>query len=165
MRIKALECVYELALPDGYIAAGFVRNMVWDHLYRISPPTPLKDIDVIYFNQHQCNCDDDKSYQDELQQLMPAVNWQVKNQARMHIKHGDLPYTSLLDAMRHWPEKETAVGVRMLAPDIFECIAAFGFESLFKGELTHNPKRSRQTFDQRVKEKAWQDTWPFLRIQ
>ena len=86
MRIKALECVYKLALPDCYIAAGFVRNMVWDHLYRFSLPTPLKDVDVIYFNLHQCSSDADRSYQDELQQLMPAVDWQVKNQARMHLR-------------------------------------------------------------------------------
>jgi len=53
-RLRALDCVYELGLPDCYLAAGFVRNMVWDNLHNIWPPTPLDDIDVIYFdvNQH-----------------------------------------------------------------------------------------------------------------
>ena len=30
VRIKALECVNFLRLPQCYIAAGFVRNLVWD---------------------------------------------------------------------------------------------------------------------------------------
>ena len=46
---EALRIVAALDLPDCWIAAGFVRNLVWDHLHGISPPTPLNDIDVIYF--------------------------------------------------------------------------------------------------------------------
>ncbi len=48
VRIKALECVNSLRLPQCYIAAGFVRNLVWDSLHKKQIPTALNDVDVIY---------------------------------------------------------------------------------------------------------------------
>ncbi|WP_196351640.1 nucleotidyltransferase family protein, partial [Vibrio campbellii] len=41
IRVQALQCVRSLDLPDCYIAAGFVRNLVWDHLHQKHNPTPL----------------------------------------------------------------------------------------------------------------------------
>ncbi|NVC29497.1 nucleotidyltransferase family protein, partial [Vibrio parahaemolyticus] len=84
-------------------------------------------------------------------------------QAIMHTRNGDLPYTSSLDAMSYWPEKETAVAIRQVAPDNYECIAAFGYESLFGYCVTHNLKRSRETFDNRVNSKRWLVRWSSLR--
>ncbi|ELI1836849.1 nucleotidyltransferase family protein, partial [Vibrio alginolyticus] len=49
VRVKALECVSKLGLPQCYIAAGFVRNLVWDALHGFDVATPLNDADVIYF--------------------------------------------------------------------------------------------------------------------
>ncbi|CAH7108283.1 hypothetical protein VCHA54P496_10681 [Vibrio chagasii] len=51
LRTKILECVAQLDLPQCYVAAGFVRNLVWDHLHGFDNPTPLNDIDVIYFDR------------------------------------------------------------------------------------------------------------------
>jgi len=45
-RMNILSIVSSLKLPDWYIGAGFVRNLVWDHLHNF-PSTPLNDIDVI----------------------------------------------------------------------------------------------------------------------
>ncbi|HCH5920363.1 TPA: nucleotidyltransferase family protein, partial [Vibrio parahaemolyticus] len=49
VRVEALKVVYQLALPQCYIAAGFVRNLVWDSLHNFDVYTPLNDVDVIYF--------------------------------------------------------------------------------------------------------------------
>jgi len=163
-RLRALDCVYELGLPDCYLAAGFVRNMVWDDLHKIWPPTPLEDIDVIYFDVSQQDSGADKALQSKLCKLMPELNWQVKNQARMHERNLDKPYISTLDAMGYWPEKETAVGVRRVESGSIECISAFGLESLFNGKLTRNPKRSQCVFEQRIEEKKWLGTWSQLKI-
>ncbi|MCL1127331.1 nucleotidyltransferase family protein [Shewanella surugensis] len=164
MRLKALECAASLNLPDGYIAAGFVRNLVWDHLHKKSISTPLNDIDVIYFDDAALNSDNDKVMEAELVRLMPEVNWQVRNQALIHIRNGDRPYLNIRDAMRFWPEKETAVAIRQLESDTYECIAAFGFESLFQLLVTHNPNRSRDIFDERVSSKRWLTHWPQLTV-
>lgn len=94
---------------------------------------------------------------------MPEINWQVRNQALMHTRNSDLPYTSSLDAMSYWPEQETAVAIRQVAPDNYECIAAFGYETLFSYYVTHNPKRSLKTFENRVNSKGWLVRWSSLR--
>ncbi|HFG1782092.1 TPA: nucleotidyltransferase family protein, partial [Vibrio cholerae] len=41
IRLEALECVHQLELPQCYIGAGFVRNLVWDSLYHNVKLTPL----------------------------------------------------------------------------------------------------------------------------
>ncbi len=48
--MEQLRAARELGLPDWCIAAGFVRNRVWDHLHGIVPPRLPADIDVIYYD-------------------------------------------------------------------------------------------------------------------
>ncbi|AQW61060.1 nucleotidyltransferase family protein [Vibrio owensii] len=163
-RMKAMECARSLALPDCYIAAGFVRNLVWDHLHHKPQPTPLNDLDIVYFDPNEI---DDKAaliYEAQLTAMMPEFNWQVRNQANMHLRNGDKPYQSTLDAMSYWPEKETAVAARLNEKNQIECISAFGFESLFEGRVTYNPKRTLALFQSRVESKSWLITWPQLRV-
>lgn len=101
LRIQALESVRSLALPDCYIAAGFVRNLVWDHLYQKHNPTPLNDLDVVYFDPNELEEQTYLKYEAQLNALMPELNWQVRNQANMHLRNGDKPYQSTLDAMSY----------------------------------------------------------------
>jgi hypothetical protein len=51
-----------LKLPDGYIAAGYIRNRVWDHLHGFTERTPLNDVDVVYFNPHDLSEETDKRW-------------------------------------------------------------------------------------------------------
>lgn len=164
LRVKALDAVYQLALPQCYIAAGFVRNLVWDHLHQFEQPTVLNDVDVIYFDDDETNVNRYLAYEAKLKQLMPQLNWQVRNQAKMHLRNNDAPYLSSLDAMMHWPEKETAVAIGQTDKGEYECIAAFGFESLFALKVTHNPLRPREVFDERVESKGWLVKWPLLKV-
>ncbi|MBY5945158.1 nucleotidyltransferase family protein [Photobacterium rosenbergii] len=161
-RVKALQCARQLDLPQCYLAAGFVRNLVWDHLHGYSEATPLNDVDVVYFGPDE---DDPKQYlvyERQLTQMLPECQWQVRNQALMHLRNGDSPYRGTLDAMSYWPEKETAVGVRLDSQGEYQCIAAFGFESLFALQLTPNPKRPYSLFAERVSNKNWLEHWPKL---
>ncbi|MGR5287823.1 nucleotidyltransferase family protein [Vibrio maritimus] len=164
IRLSVLEQVRRLDLPQCYVAAGFLRNLVWDHLHNKPVATPLNDIDVIYFDERESNPNAYLDYQHQLSTAMPLLEWQVRNQALMHQRNGDGSYTSTLHAMSFWPEKETAVGIRKLAENEFECIAAFGFETLLSGQITHNPKRDRRIFMQRVEEKRWLTHWPQLQV-
>lgn len=164
LRVKALDAVYQLNLAQSYIAAGFVRNLVWDHLHHKPNTTVLNDIDVIYFEPDEHDSNQYQIYESKLNTLMPQLNWQVRNQAFMHHRNGDKPYTSILDAMSYWPEKETAVAVQKVREGQYECISAFGFETLFKGHITHNPKRTLEIFEQRVQSKGWLRAWPGLKV-
>ncbi|CAB9492677.1 nucleotidyltransferase family protein [Alteromonas macleodii] len=49
-RMDCLHTLRSLDLPQGYIGAGFVRNAIWDELHERVKPTPLNDIDVIFFS-------------------------------------------------------------------------------------------------------------------
>ncbi|QBG34426.1 nucleotidyltransferase family protein [Litorilituus sediminis] len=161
-RLAILDCVYRLPIKHAYVGAGFVRNMVWDHLHDLPQSTELTDIDVIYFD---CYEPQEKQYQYEqrLNAMMANVNWQVRNQAYMHLRNKDKAYQNLLDAMSYWPEKETAVAIRKLDEARYECISAFSLASLFNLQLSYNPKRPLSVFQQRVADKQWLQKWPKLR--
>lgn len=163
LRMKALDCARVLNLQDYYLAAGFVRNMVWDHIHGYAIPTPLNDIDLVYFMPRE-PLSTQHYYEQELQLMMPEIRWQVRNQALMHGKNNDAPYYNTQDAMSYWPEKETAVGVRKTSEHHFEIAAIFGVESLLAGRLTPNPKRSLSVFNERVERKQWLLKWPRIMI-
>ena len=101
LRLPALECVRLLDLPDSYIAAGFVRNLIWNHLHQKTHTTILNDVDVIYFDANELDTNKYLTYELTLKKLMPQLNWQVRNQALMHHKNNDLPYTSILNVMSY----------------------------------------------------------------
>lgn len=162
-RMSALKALQQLNLPSGYIAAGFLRNLVWDKLHD-DMSTPLNDVDVIYYDASKTSHIDDKQLEAKLCKLVPTLNWQVKNQALMHIKNNDAVYNNVIDAMAHWPEKETAVAVKLDNKDNLVAISAFGFDSLFDLKLSHNAKRDKSVFLARVEGKGWQNRWPKLVI-
>jgi hypothetical protein len=155
-------------LNDWCLGAGFVRNLVWDHLHNYVDGTSFHDIDLIYFNSEYFNCEYslesiDSAFEQDLKQSLD-INWSVKNQARMHCRNHDVPYKNTIDAMSYWPEIETAVGVSLSQNEI-NIVAPFGLKSLFEGKITLNPKRPKlEIFHQRIQRKRWLEKWPQLQI-
>jgi len=47
-RMRILHSVRALDLPDCWVAAGFVRNCVWDHLHQRATSPLAGDVDVIH---------------------------------------------------------------------------------------------------------------------
>ena len=164
-RMQALTIAASCNLPDWWLAAGFVRNLVWDQLHGYPKPTPLNDLDLIYF------CTKDISEQrDRLleQQLIAqtALPWSVKNQARMHLRNNDRPYASAAEAMSYWVEIETVVGASLTADGELQLIAPLGLQPLFDLSITPNPKKHKALdFQQRIAEKKWLQLWPKLRVK
>lgn len=161
-RMQVLHAVRALALPECYVAAGFLRNLVWDKLHH-KASSELNDIDILYFNA--AHSDDEKNAERNLLQQFPAVSWDVKNQARMHLKHQHAPYSGCVEAMSCWPEKETAVGVRLDSKQRCEFIAPWGLSFLFDCCITWNNKRPLSLFQQRVESKQWLARWPRLTLR
>ena len=163
-RMRALHLASTLQLNDWCIAAGFVRNLVWDKLHKKENPTPLNDFDLIYYDS--CNIDSAQDKELEMQLKVDSSQpWSVKNQARMHIRNKDKPYTSTLDAMSYWVEIETAVGVKLSETDKIEIVAPFGISNLFGNTITINEKRRKPgDFYKRIKMKNWLSQWPNLKV-
>ncbi|WP_372052991.1 nucleotidyltransferase family protein (plasmid) [Tistrella mobilis] len=155
-------------LPDCWVAAGFVRDLVWDHLHGRAPELPRNDIDVIWFDAARPDSAQDKALEAQLSAIRPDVRWSVDNQARMHLRNDDPPYASAVDAMRHWPETATAVAVQLAAGGQLRVAAPHGLEDLFAIIARPTPgfmTGARHAVHlQRVKDKGWRDRWPLLRI-
>lgn len=164
-RMEALTIAAELKLPGWCLAAGFVRNLVWDKLHDFSSNTALNDIDLIYFDPDDIS--DSRDY--EIEQCLKEVStfpWSVKNQARMHERNRDCPYTSTEDAMSFWVEVETAVGAALDDDGDVILVAPFGVKTLFGYTITLNPKRpKRMDFEARICAKRWLQTWPRLVVK
>ncbi len=165
-RLKILEAVRSLDLLDWVIGAGFVRNPIWDYLHGYEKETPATDIDVAYFDPANLSEEIEKEYETRLNELIPA-EWSVTNQARMagYNNHAE-DYTSTEDALSHWPETATAIGVTMLPDGELKLIAPYGTEDLANLNLRMAPKFGDQypAFLIRVEKKKWLEKWPKLKL-
>ncbi|WP_028672469.1 nucleotidyltransferase family protein [Saccharospirillum impatiens] len=164
MRMEALTLASTLGLKDWCLAAGFVRNLVWDKTHGFSNATTLNDIDLIYFDAEDVSESREKALERHLY-AMAALPWSVKNQARMHHRNSDSPYTSTADAMSYWVEVETAVGARIDTEGHITIVAPLGIDRLFDYTITPNVKRLKpNAFKQRMHDKNWLKTWPKLAV-
>lgn len=164
-RLRCLQAAWSLHLPDWYLGAGFLRNAIWDHLHQHSLATPLNDIDVVYFDAKDLSETTELSYAATLTALVPDVLWEVKNQARMHLRHQHPPYQACSDGIRHWVEVPTCVGVRLDAVEQLQFYATFGLQENWSLDIKINPLNPRPAlFQQRIQEKGWLQRWPKLRV-
>lgn len=167
MRMACLRAARELALPDWALGAGFVRNLIWDHLHQKTVPTPLNDIDLIYLDQGDPDWLAEAAHEAWLAARLPGQCWEVRNQARMHHRQQVPPFASSLEALSHWVEIPTCIGVRLLANDEFEWLAPHGFGHNWSLRVSANPRcrQDSQVFVQRVQDKGWQSIWPDLEVE
>jgi hypothetical protein len=164
--LAQLRAARTLALPDWCIAAGFVRNRVWDHLHGISPPREPADIDVLYYDAADLSKQSEARYERQLGGLLPGLPWQVRNQARMHVWK-DLPqHRDTADSMIYWLETVTAVGVRLEADDSLTVIAPLGVDDLvnLRCRPTAFGRTRRHEYEARVAAKRWRELWPKVRF-
>lgn len=149
-----------------YISAGFIRNMYWDYAHHFAQSTPLNDVDVVYFDKQNTSIKQDQILEEKLSNCLPNTNWSVKNQARMHHKSGNVPYTSLSNALSNWVETATTVGVCTHHDDSLSFLAPWGFQDLFSLVLRPTPYFATRTdvFFNRIYQKGWLQQWKRLTI-
>lgn len=165
--MEALKAVQALQLNDCWIAAGVIRNKVWDTLHNVQ--TKMNDIDVIYFDETDCSIETEKNLQSQLIKAMPNFPWSVKNQARMHLKNKVSPYVSSIDGIANFPETATAIAVR-LNDNKIEIVAPYGLNDLFKGIVRptppfHRPSDLHSIYLNRIQNKNWRSNWHNLIIE
>lgn len=166
--MHVLRLARSLELPDWCVCAGFVRTKVWDYLHGFDSPTPLSDVDVVYFDPRQTSETIEKEYEQILAERDPDIPWSVKNQARMHTKNGHAPYVSTSDALAKFPEVCTAIGVYLDADDQVKLVAPYGISDLVNLIVRPTPffasADKRKVYEQRMDSKKWQKTWHRLTI-
>jgi uncharacterized protein len=165
-REAVLEAVRRQRLPDWAVGAGFIRSAVWDALHGLAEPTPLADVDVLFFDANEVSPQREAAIEAALSDALPDVPWSVKNQARMHRRNGDAPYADTADALRFWLETPTAVAIRIGDDGAATLLAPFGVEDLLAMVCRPTPsgRRRASEYQSRVRDKNWLAHWPRVRI-
>ncbi|WP_258279660.1 nucleotidyltransferase family protein [Paenibacillus sp. SC116] len=163
--LRDLALVKQLELPHWCIAAGYVRNAVWDYMHGYTVPTSLNDVDVLYYDpEHLCE-DTEKRYEAVLRAQVSDYNWSVKNQARMHLRNEESPYASIADAMKRWPETATATGIYLDNENQIQIVAPHGLDDLFDLVIHKSPYfHDKDYFHIRINQKKWLEMYPKLRV-
>ena len=164
LRMACLQAVQSLDLPQGMIGAGFLRNLIWDALHHYPCATSLNDVDVVYFDPTDtCRAKENKLAK-MLKMKVPEANWEVRNQARMHHRHGHQPYTSVFDGVRRWVELPTCVAV-WLQNNELAYYAPYGLQQNWQKTIMINPAFPRAAvFRTRIEQKRWCRQWPALSV-
>jgi len=163
-RMTCLRLVAELNLPQAAIAAGFVRNAIWDA--RFGAHSCLSDIDVVYFEPNDLDPQKDEALERRLDEKR-RLPWQVRNQARMHLRNEVRPYTSMVDAVSRFPEMATCLSVSLDPQGCLSMPNTEGLTDAWLGVLRPNPlvPDAAKIVVHRVLAKRWAVTWPGLELK
>jgi hypothetical protein len=169
--MSVLETVRTSNPPDWLVGAGIIRNLVWDHLHQYHSPTPLADIDVIFFDPQDLRPERDHMVQRQLAKILPDLNWEATNQASVHLWYEEVfgfaipALHSSEEAVGTWPETATSVAVRLLASNQIHIVAPCGLSDLFNMVLRRNPCRvTHEQFVQRMHSKRILRKWPRVQL-
>ena len=168
--MEALHAAREVGGPDWLIAAGAIRDAVWDALHD-RPPAMPRDIDIGFFDPDDLTPDRDRGVEDALRARASRLPWQAKNQAAVHLWYPRVfgiqvpPFRSSAEAVATFPETASCVGVRLLDDDDLLVVTPHGLDDLFACICRHNPTRvSASFYERRVAGKDWSSRWPKVRV-
>jgi uncharacterized protein len=144
--LRALDAVAASGLPDAWVGAGVIRDVVWGQLHGGFDPKDVADIDVAYFDPDDLSKARDMAAQAALNERA-GLPWEATNQAAVHTWYhqyfGGPPvgaFASVHDAVATWPETATCVAVRQ-APGGLKVCAPHGLGDLLAGIWRPNPVR------------------------
>jgi len=171
--MAALAAVRSSELPDAWIGAGVLRDLVWDERYGTGfDPTRVRDVDVAFFDPTDLTRDRDRSATELLSACLPATPWEATNQAAVHTwypaRFGGSPVEplgSIAEAVATWPETATSVAVRLDTAGALEVCAPHGLTDLLGGVWRRNPARvSVDRSRQRLTRQTPATRWPSVRV-
>ena len=165
--MKILIIIRNLGLKDSWLAAGSIRNFIWNLLSDKSPFDRETDVDVIFFDP-DISYEETVSLEKKLREDFPQYQWELKNQVYMH-QHSPhtAPYTSSRDAMSKYPERCTAVGLRLNEDSTLELFAPYGLEDILNFQVHPTPhflenEDRMKLYQTRLSKKNWQEKWKNL---
>ena len=165
-----LEIIRSLRLEDSWLAAGSIRNFIWNILSGKPGFDTETDVDVIFFDP-TVSYEKTLQLEMELRKAFPAYSWELKNQVYMHIHSPNTqPYTSSRDAMSKYPECCTAIGLRLLEDDKLELFAPYGLADIRAFQVRPTPHfladaERKKLYMERICKKNWQAKWPQLSFE
>ena len=163
-----LNVIADLGLKDSWLAAGAVRNYIWNSLSGRQGFDRDTDLDVVFY-------DTTVSYQEtlaiekHLKEMYPDYPWELKNQVFMNVHNPDTPgYESARDAISKYPETATAVALRLI-DDELELFAPYGLDVISRFEIHPTPHfkasdKRMTVYNERMARKNWSKKWSQIRV-
>lgn len=143
-----LDALRRADLPDAWLAAGMLRNRIWNRLLGPGGP-PDRDWDVAF-----CGPMTDAQATARLVALLPGP-WEAVNQAA----YG---HDSAAQGLASWPETATAIGARRTR-DGLELLAPWGLDDVVQGVIRRAPLfHDVDAYRARQDAKRWTTRWPDL---
>lgn len=163
-----LKIIEGLELKDSWLAAGAVRNYIWNVVSGRSGFDDTTDIDVVFFDPDMSD-EETQALERKLLSQYPQYQWQVKNQYHMHRYSPDTePYHSTRDAIAKYPETCTAVALRQYQGKV-DLFAPYGLEVISRlvvkptPHFQASPSRMK-LYRERLAKKDWLAKWPQLQV-
>ena len=168
--MTVLTIIRDLNLADAWLAAGAVRNFIWNLLSGRPGFDTRTDLDLVFYDP-AISYEETQQIEQELKKKFPQYAWEVKNQVYMHQHSpGTAPYTSSYDAVSKYPEQCTALAVCLRKDGQLELFLPYGTEDI-EGFLVRptphflaSPERLA-VYTERMKKKNWQSKWPQLEVR
>ena len=167
--MRALRAARQVGAPDWLIAAGAIRDAVWDALH-VRPAAMPRDVDLGFFDPDDLTDDRDAAIEEALRAREPELPWHARNQAAIHLWYPHRfgidvpPLRSSAEAVATFPETASCVGVRLLDDDDLLVVAPHGLDDLLGCVCRHNPTRApARVYERRVADKEWRSRWPRMR--
>lgn len=163
-----LSIIESLGLKDSWLAAGVVRNYIWNVVSGHSGFDKTTDIDVVFFDPNM-TYEQTLVIQEQLLSQYPKYQWEVKNQCDMHTHSPDTaPYQSARDAISKYPETCTAVALRLSCGHL-EVFAPYGIEVISSFIISPTPhfqasNARMKVYRERMAKKGWVEKWPQLNV-
>jgi hypothetical protein len=171
--MRVLATVRDSSLPDAWVGAGTIRDLVWGTLYGHGfDPATVHDIDVAFYDPTRLDWERNDQATAALERAWPGQPWEARNQAGIHtwFHHrfgGDpvAPLTSITEAVATWPETATAVAARLDHDGTIKLCAPHGLDDLLAGIWRRNPSRVSLTESRaRLTRHQPQQRWPGVNV-
>jgi hypothetical protein len=170
--MAALHDVERSGLPDAWIGAGALRDIVWGERYGRFDPADVRDIDVAFFDPADLSRERDLAAQRALADLAD-LPWEATNQAAVHTWYHDYfggppveAFCCVHDAVATWPETATCVAVRLANTSTgIEVCAPHSLDDLLGGVWRTNPVRvTAEVSAARLARQRVRTRWPGVTI-
>ena len=171
--VTILDYIYELKLPNFYIAAGSVFQTIWNYYDNKPLNFGIKDIDIIYYDPINLSKESEqkleKTIEDYLKKAGLNYELDIHNEARMHLWKKDNEnknidqYKNSEDVIDQWIATVHAIGITKENNEI-KVYAPYGLSDIFSKTIRpiKHKNNSKELYNKKVA--SWQKRFENLNI-
>lgn len=171
--VTILDYIYELKLPNFYIAAGSVFQTIWNYYDNKPLNFGIKDIDIIYYDPINLSKESEqkleKTIEDHFKKVGLNYELDIHNEARMHLWKKDNEnknidqYKNSEDAIDQWIATVHAIGITKENNEI-KVYAPYGLSDIFSKTIRpiKHKNNSKELYNKKVA--SWQKRFENLNI-